>query len=90
MKPATLIPLTAAGSSLLTALSAVTLGSRVTFLAVILVVIAGVYAAKRLGRATEEPVQPAEPVRPPLLLEAPVFINPTTGQPVRPRYTSPR
>jgi hypothetical protein len=89
MKPSTLIPLTAAGSSLLTALSAVTLGSRVTFLAVILVVIAGAYAAKRLG-AAEEPVTPTEPVKPPLLLEAPVFINPTTGQPVRPRYTSPR
>jgi hypothetical protein len=87
MKTSVLIPAVAAGSSLVTAFSALMIGSRATFLAVVLIVAVAAFLAHKFGRTAETPAQPAEPVAPPLVIEAPAFINPTTGQPHNARQT---
>jgi hypothetical protein len=87
MKVQILVPATAAGSSLVTAFSALMIGSRATFLAVVLIIAVVGFLAHKFGRTTTEPEKPVEPVKPPLVIEAPAFINPTTGRRVNAPHT---
>jgi hypothetical protein len=81
MKVQILVPATAAGSSLTTALLALMIGARATFLGITLLVVLAGYVAHRCGRSAPEtpPAAPQRPLPPPLL-EAPRFVSPATGQ----------